>query len=105
MADRTILGVGQEIALGDIGAVIAVLILREEMVEGLVLARPDIFGNGLIPFLGIGELRVDIHHHTPEGEEAVANHVAETEFGVADIHAHTLTRFRFDVPNPLYGVI
>ena len=29
-------------------------VLGEQVVEGLVLARPDLGGNRLVPFLGVG---------------------------------------------------
>ena len=51
MVDRLALVVGQQILLADIGDVGALRILGEQMVEGLVLGRPDVLGDRLIPFL------------------------------------------------------
>jgi hypothetical protein len=50
------------------------------MIEGLVLARPDFGGNGFIPFLGVGELRVDIVDDAPERKQPMSDDLANCEF-------------------------
>ena len=42
--------IGQQILLGDIGHIFCLGIFGIEMIEGLVLARPHIGGNGHQPF-------------------------------------------------------
>jgi hypothetical protein len=48
---RPALIVGQEVLLAHISDVAAFRILGEEVVEGLVLARADLLGDRLVPFL------------------------------------------------------
>src|SRR5487761_1789324 len=64
MVDRAAAAVGDEVLLGNIGLVGAALgILRQEMIEGLILRRAALGGNRLVPFLGIAEQRVDVEDH------------------------------------------
>ena len=62
VVDRLIAFVRDQILLADIGDVARIRILGEEVVEGLLLGRPHRFGDRLIPFLAIGELRIDIEN-------------------------------------------
>ena len=54
MLDR-IAGIDHQVLLGHVGDVIRVLVLGEQMIERLVLARPDLLGDRLVPLLGIAE--------------------------------------------------
>lgn len=76
--------IGQQVLLRDVGDVCSLVVFREEMVERLVLAGTDILGNGLVPFLGVVEFRVDIEDDSTEIEESVLDHLADLEFCAAD---------------------
>ena len=54
MADRLSAVVGQEVLFGDIGDVRILLVLGQQVVERLVLARTALLGDRGVPFLGIG---------------------------------------------------
>lgn len=58
--------VRNQVLLGYISDVIALIVFGEQMVVRLFLARTAVFGNGLIPFFGIGELRVNVKDDTAE---------------------------------------
>ena len=51
------------------------------MVERLVLARADRLGDRLVPFLAVGEDRIDVEDHAAEIEHPVAHDVADREAG------------------------
>src|SRR6185437_6872126 len=56
MLDRAVFGIGQQVLLRHIGLVGTALgILRQQMIEGLLLRRPAVRRNRLIPFLGVVE--------------------------------------------------
>jgi hypothetical protein len=74
-------GVGHEVLLGHVGDVLALRVLGEQVVEGLVLARPDFLGDRQPPFLGVVEHRIDVEHDAAEGIDAMAHHGAEAELG------------------------
>ena len=79
MVDRLVGIVGDQILLADIGDVARFHILGEQMVERLVLARPDILRDRLIPFRAVGEDRIDIEDHAAKIEYAVAHDIADRE--------------------------
>src|SRR3546814_16396551 len=54
------------------------------MVERLVPVRTKILGDRLVPFLAIGEDRIDIEDHAAEIEQAVPNNLADSEIGMRD---------------------
>src|SRR6478609_3780391 len=60
MIDRLVAIVGKQILLADIGDVAALAVLGEQVIERLVLARAQIDGDRLIPFVAVGEHRIDI---------------------------------------------
>ena len=84
--------VGQQVLLGNIGDIGVVVVLGQQVVERLVLGRPDVLGDGVPPFLGIGEHGIDVEHHAPEGEDPVLDHLADREFGKSRIHVEQPTR-------------
>src|SRR5207237_2892688 len=57
MVDGFVALVVQQVLLADIGDVSRLGVFGEQVVERLVLRRPKILGNGLIPFLAIREDR------------------------------------------------
>ena len=61
-------GIGHEVLLRDIGDIFGFRVFREEMIERLILARPDLLGNCLPPCLGIREDRVHVVDYPPEGK-------------------------------------
>src|SRR5690242_149433 len=53
------------------------------MVEGLLLRRPAVGRDRLIPFLGIVEHRIDIEDDAAKGIEPVPDDLSDREFGIA----------------------
>ena len=86
MAHRLAGLVGQEVLLGHIGDIAVLIVFRQEVVKGLVLAWPHFFGNGLPPFLGIVEGRIDIENHAAKGEDPVLYDLTDSEFGESCAH-------------------
>src|SRR5581483_3558967 len=79
MPERLVRLVGKQVLLRDVGDIFAVGVFGEQVVEGLVLLRPDFLGDRQPPFLGIGEYRVDVEDHAAERKEAVPDDVADAE--------------------------
>src|SRR5579862_7091228 len=85
MRDRTVFAIENEVLLRDIGLVgTTLLVLRQKMIEGLVLRRPPLRRNGFIPFLGIVEDRIDVENDAAKRIEAVADDLSDREFAVAE---------------------
>ena len=84
MIDRLLAVVRDQVLLADIGDIAAFAIFGEQMVKGLMLVRPDLLGNGLVPFFRIGEDGIDIEHHPAKAEKAVLHDIADAEAGVDD---------------------
>jgi hypothetical protein len=82
MIDRSALVVGFEILLADISDVARFPVLREEVVEGLVLSRADFLGDRIVPFFGVRKDGIDVEDHAAEIENAVADHVPDRKMGV-----------------------
>jgi hypothetical protein len=55
------------------------------MIERLVLVRPHLGGDRLVPLLGIGEYRVDVEHHAAERVDPVADDLADLILRVANL--------------------
>ena len=72
---------GTQVLLADVGDVAALGILGEQVVERLVLGRAHLLGDRLIPFLAVGEDRVDVEDHAAEIEQAVAHDLADARSG------------------------
>ena len=79
--------VGQEVLFGHIGDIAVLVVFGQEVVERLVLAWPHFLGNGLPPFLGIVEGRIDIENHAAKGEDPVLYDLTNREFGESRAHA------------------
>src|SRR5690606_11171734 len=71
----------QKVLLGDIGDVLGSRVLGDQMIVGLILARPALFGNGLVPFLAIVELLIDVENHARKREQSMAHYLSDREFG------------------------
>ena len=79
MIDRLVALVRHQVLLADIGDVSALGILGQQVIEGLVLGRTQRFGNRLIPFVAVGEDRIDVEDHSTKIEEPVADDFADCE--------------------------
>src|SRR5690606_14070708 len=79
VVDRAALAVVEQVLLADVGDVGRVLVLSEQVVERLIAARAHLLGDGLVPFLAVGEDRVDVEHDAAEVEQLVAYDVADRE--------------------------
>ena len=79
-------GIGHEVLLRDIGDIFGFRVFGEEVIERLILARPDLFGNFLPPCLGIREDRVHVVDYPPEGKFAVFDHLTYGELRSAGFH-------------------
>jgi hypothetical protein len=51
------------------------------MIERLILARPPLDRDRLIPFLAVGKFGIDVEHDAAERKEPVADDLADREFG------------------------
>ena len=85
MANRFAAVIGQQILLADISDVAAVGIFRQQMVKRLVPRWLQILWNGLIPFLAVGEDRIDIIDYAAKIKNPVANDIANGEARIEDI--------------------
>ena len=84
MVDFAAFIVGNEVLLADIGDVAGLRIFGEQVVEGLVLGRPQCLVNGFVPFLAVGEFRIDVEDHATEVEQPVLDDLADAEAGGGD---------------------
>ena len=84
--------VGKQVLLRDIGDIFRVFVFGEQVIEGLILARPVFSRDGLPPFLSIGEFRVDVENHPPERVFPVAHDLSQTEFRQLLFHIARLDR-------------
>ena len=81
MPDRLAGIVRNQVLLGDIGDVFGLSVLRQQMVEGLILVRANLFGDRQPPFLGVVELRIDVKDHATEREHPVPDDLTDLKFG------------------------
>src|SRR5262245_18537606 len=81
MADRFARRIGQQVLLGDVSDIGVLRILRIQVIERLVLVRPHLRRNGLIPFLGVAEDRVYVEHDAAERIHAMSHDLADLELG------------------------
>jgi len=78
--DRLAAIIGDKVLLRDIGDVIGLIVFGQQMVKRLFFRRSRLFGDGGVPFISVGKLRVDIENDTPKRVFTMANHLTETEF-------------------------
>src|ERR1700691_3704522 len=77
--------IGQKILLGDVGDVFGLIVLSEQMVEGLVLVRTDLRRDRLVPFLGVVEDGIDVEDNAAERKQAVPDYLADLKFGAPKV--------------------
>ena len=85
MADRRVALIRHEIALGNIGHIVGLIVLREEMIVRLVLSRTQILRNGFIPLFCIGEDRIRVEDNAAKFEKPVFDDLTDLEFRLAPI--------------------
>ena len=83
VVDRLFAFVLDQVLLTDVRDVALLRILREQVIEGLVLRRADLLGNRLIPFVAIGEDGVDVEDHAAKIEQSVLHDIANAEASLA----------------------
>src|SRR4051812_8202729 len=94
MVDRLVALVGEQVLLADISGVGGFPVLGEEVVERLVLGGTDLLRDRLIPFVGIGEDRVDVEDDSAKVEQPVPDHLADGEAGMGDRRRQRRARAR-----------
>ncbi len=80
MADRLAGIVGDKVLFRHISHIIALVVFRQKVVKRLILVRAHLFGDGLVPVLGIGKHGVHIENHPAEGMFPVAHNLAQMIF-------------------------
>jgi gamma-glutamyltranspeptidase/glutathione hydrolase len=78
--------VWDQVLLGNIGHVVGVVVLGQQVVERLTLAGTRALGDRVIPFVGVGKLRVDIEHHTAKRVFLVPHHLTQIVFRLSLQH-------------------
>lgn len=86
MIDRLARVVRNQILLGHISHVIALIVLGQQVIERLFFRRTAVLRDRVIPFLGICELWVYVKHHTPERVFAVSDDLPQVIFCTRRIH-------------------
>ena len=81
MPDRLAGIVGQKILLGNVGDVFRFRVFGEQVIERLILVRPDLFRNRQPPFLCVVEFWIDVENHAPERKHPVTDDLTDLEFG------------------------
>ena len=81
MIHRPAFAILGQVLLADIGDVARIPILGEQVIERLFAVRANFFRDRFVPFLAVGEDRVDIEHHSAKIEDPVAHHIADPEPG------------------------
>ena len=83
MRDRLAALVGDEVLLRDVGLVMRVGVLGEQVVVRLVFCRTQVLGNREPPLLGVAEGRIDVVDDATKRMEAVPNDLTDPEAGFA----------------------
>lgn len=86
MIHRPRSAIQDQVLLGHVGHVIALVVLSEQVIERLVLSRTTVFRDCRIPFIGVGELWIDIKHHPAKRMFAVSDNLSEVIFRVRFQH-------------------
>lgn len=76
MVDRTSFAIGQQVLLADIGDIAGIAIFSEQVIEWLLAVRAHLFRDRFVPFLTIGEDRIDVENHAAKIENFVTNDIA-----------------------------
>ena len=69
--------VRDKVLLGHIGHVKALLVLGQQVVIGLILERSAVFGDGIVPFVGIGEHGIHVKDHPAKRMFAMADDLSQ----------------------------
>ena len=91
MAYRFTGRIGDQILLRHIRDIFRLRILGEQMIKRLVLGRANVFGDRLIPFVGVAEGRVDVEHDAAERKDAVAYDLADAVLRLTVLHGDRTT--------------
>ena len=83
VAQRLVAIIKEQVLLRDVGDIFRLVVFSKQMIVGLILVRTNFFGYGLPPFLGVGELRVDVENETAKRVEPVPYHISDLETGGA----------------------
>ena len=86
MVDRFAGLIGHKVLFRHIGDVIALLVFGQQMIEGLVLGRAAVFGDVLLPFIGVREHRVHIENDTTKRMLPMTEHLPDVIFCMCGLH-------------------
>ena len=76
---RPTFGIVEQVLLADVGDVAGILVFREEVIVRLLAAWPQFERDRLVPFLAVGEDRIDVENDAAEVVLLMANNVANRE--------------------------
>src|SRR5688572_4229050 len=79
MVDRPALAVILQVLLADVSDIARLAVLGEQVVKRLLTRRPYVGGNGFVPFLAVGEDRVDVENHAAEVIHPMLDDIANGE--------------------------
>src|SRR5262245_21062749 len=79
----------EQVLAGNLSDILGFVVLGEEVIEGLVLARADVFRDREPPFLGVVEDRIDVENHAPEREQPVLDHLPDAELRQRNFARHS----------------
>ena len=82
MADRLARIISDQVLLGNIGHVIALIVLSQEMIVRLLFGRSILSRDRLVPFFRVLEFRVYIEDNAPKRVFLVSDNLAQMIFGV-----------------------
>src|SRR5262245_29499165 len=85
VAQRLARKVGEQVLFRDVGDILRLRVLGQEVVERLVLARANLGRDRLPPLLGIVEDRINVEDETAEIMDAMADNLAHPVLGVHDL--------------------
>src|SRR4029079_12757065 len=88
MTDRLTGFIIEQVLLGNISDIFGIVVLGEQMVERLVLARTDVFGDRQPPFFGVVEDGIDIKDHAAKREEPMLDHLPDAELCQGNFARH-----------------
>ena len=86
MIDRLSRVILDQVLFGDVGDVVALIVLGQQVVERLLLAGAAVLRNRGIPFVGIVEFRIDVENHPAKRVFAVADHLPKMIFSTCFQH-------------------
>ena len=78
--------IGKQILLRYVGDILRIFVFCVEMVKRLLFMRAHAFGNRLIPFVGIGEFRINVENNASKWVNPVFYYLANAKFCASDYH-------------------